>query len=156
MSRDAENRWVGALVGYTASRAMDQATTWFYERQSDGSKRREQELAPGGALVQVGKQLGRTLGRELDDDAAGRVGLAVHRTLGVGYGMVASALVARGKRPLAAGLMVGTAALIVVDEGMAITQFTEYPVESHLRGVVGHGAFGLAAGLLLTLVDSSA
>jgi hypothetical protein len=40
----------------------------------------------------------------------------------------------------------------VVDEGMAITQFTEYPIESHLRGIVGHGAFGLAAGLLLTLV----
>lgn len=131
---------------------MDYATTWFYERQSGESKRREQELAPGGALVQVGKELGRALGRELDDEAAGRVGLAVHRTLGVGYGMVASALVVRGKHPFAAGLMVGTAALIVVDEGMAITQFTEYPIESHVRGIVGHGAFGLAAGLLLTLV----
>lgn len=152
MGRIAGNRRVGALVGYIASRAMDYATTWFYERQSGESKRREQELAPGGALVQVGKELGRALGRELDDEAAGRVGLAVHRTLGVGYGMVASALVVRGKHPFAAGLMVGTAALIVVDEGMAITQFTEYPIESHVRGIVGHGAFGLAAGLLLTLV----
>jgi hypothetical protein len=98
---------VGALVGYVASRTMDQATTWFYARQSVDSKRREQELAPGGTLVQLGKQLGQTIGRDLGDEQAGRVGLAVHRTLGVCYGMAASALVSKGVRPIAAGGAVG-------------------------------------------------
>ena len=37
---------VGAAAGYLAGKVMDQATTWFYERQSDASKRREQELLP--------------------------------------------------------------------------------------------------------------
>lgn len=144
---------VGALVGYAASRTMDQATTWFYERQSEASKQREEELAPGGSLVQLGKQLGQAAGRELGDEEAGRVGLAVHRTLGVLYGMAASALIRRGMRPMSAGLAVGTAAFILIDEGTAIAQLTDYPVASHMRGVVGHAALGLTAGLLLSLVD---
>jgi hypothetical protein len=144
---------VGALVGYVAGRTMDGATGWFHARQSEESRRREEEIAPGGALVQVGKQLGGALGRDLDERRAGRVGLAAHRTLGACYGMAAAALVGRGVRPLVAGLAVGTAAWIVVDEGTAISQFTAYPVASHLRGVVGHGTFGLAAGVLLSIVD---
>jgi hypothetical protein len=147
------NIGAGALVGYAASRIMDQATTWFYASQTDESKRREEELAPGGTLVQMGKQLGGAVGRDLTDEEAGRVGLAVHRTLGASYGMAASALIRRGTPPLAAGLVVGALAFVLVDEGTAISQVTDYPVESHLRGVVGHGAFGLTAGILLSLID---
>lgn len=147
------NIGAGALAGYAASRIMDQATTWFYASQTEESKRREEELAPGGTLVQMGKQLGGAVGRDLTDEEAGRVGLAVHRTLGVSYGMAASALIRRGTPPLAAGLVVGALAFVLVDEGTAISALTDYPVESHLRGVVGHGAFGLAAGILLSLID---
>jgi hypothetical protein len=131
---------------------MDAATTLFYSRQTEGSKLREEELAPGGTLVQFGKQLGQAAGRDLSDEAAGRVGLAAHRTFGMLYGMAAHALARRGMRPLAAGLTVGAAAWVVVDEGTALPTFTSYPAESHMRGVVGHGTFGLAAGALLTLI----
>jgi hypothetical protein len=153
LSGAAGNLAVGALAGYAASRTMDRATSWFYGRQTEGSKRREEELAPGGTLVQLGKQLGAAAGRDLDDEAAGRVGLAVHRTLGMLYGVGAARLVRSGVRPLRAGVAVGAAAWMLVDEGTAITTFLDYPVESHLRGVVGHATFGLAAGLLLALVD---
>ena len=132
---------------------MDRATTLFYGVQTQASKDREEELAPGGTLVQFGKQLGEAFGRELDDAQGGRVGLAAHRTLGTLYGVAAAALVRRGMAPLKAGLVVGTAAWVIVDEGTALPTFTDYPVESHLRGVVGHGTWGLAAGLLLSLVD---
>ena len=152
MGRAPINAAVGALAGYAASRTMDAATTWFYGTQSDESKRREEEIAPGGALVQIGKQLGRAAGRDLDDEQAGRVGLAVHRTLGVVYGIAATRLVRRGVPPFAAGVAVGTAGLVLVDEGTAITQFFEYPVESHLRGVVGHVTLGMAIGTFLSLV----
>jgi hypothetical protein len=144
---------VGALTGYVASRTMDVATTWFYDQQTEASKRREDELAPGGSLVQLGKQLGQAAGRELGDEDAGRLGLAVHRTLGTSYGMAAAALVRRGVPPLTAGLAVGTAAFLLVDEGTAISLFTAYPVESHLRGVVGHGTLGLVVGALLALIE---
>jgi hypothetical protein len=152
MGWEAGSIRAGALVGYVASRSMDQATAWFYGRQTDASKQREEELAPGGTLVQLGKQLGQAAGRDLTDAQAGRVGLAVHRTLGVLYGMGAAALVKRGVRPMTAGLTVGTAAWVVVDEGTAISQFTAYPMESHMRGVVGHATLGLAVGVLLSLL----
>jgi hypothetical protein len=133
---------------------MDVSTTWFYAQQSDESKRREEEVAPGGTLVQFGKQVGEALGKELGDEEAGRVGLAFHRTMGVTYGMTTAALVGRGVSPMKAGLAVGAAAFVIVDEGTALSDFTAFPVESHLRGVVGHGAFGLVAGALMSLIES--
>jgi hypothetical protein len=148
-------RWettVSALVGYLASKTMDRATSWFYARQSEHSKRREEELAPGGTLVQVGKQIGRAVGRDLSEEGAGRAGLAAHRMLGISYGVAATALARRGVPPLAAGVVVGAGAFALVDEGTAISQFRAYPVESHLRGVVGHATYGLASGVLLWII----
>jgi hypothetical protein len=146
----------GALVGYVASRTMDVATTWFYRQQGEPSKAREHELAPGGTLVQLGKQLGRLAGRDLDDAAAGRIGVAVHRTFGVTYGVLAAALAGRGMSPMHAGLTVGAAAFVIVDEGTALPLMTSYPLISHARGVVGHATLGLAIGALLTLLDQPA
>src|SRR5215218_1522596 len=48
---------IGAAIGYGASWAMDRATGWYLERQSETSKRREQEVAPGGAPVLAGRKL---------------------------------------------------------------------------------------------------
>jgi hypothetical protein len=149
--RSSGNIWVGALAGYAASRTMDRATTLFYGIQTERSKAREEEIAPGGTLVQFGKQVGAATGRELSDEQGGKVGLAFHRTFGVGYGMIAAALVGRGVEPMKAGLTVGAAAWALVDEGTALPTFTDYPVESHLRGVVGHLTLGLALGALLSL-----
>jgi hypothetical protein len=151
--RTQVNTVVGALAGYAASRTMDAATTRFRETQSDESRRREEELAPGGGLVQLGKQLGQARGRDLDDEQAGRVGLAVHRTLGATYGAIAAALVRRGVAPLKAGLGVASIAWLLVDEGSAIGQAKDYPAASHLRGVVGHGTHGVVTGVLLALAS---
>ncbi|GAA3168799.1 hypothetical protein GCM10010531_22250 [Blastococcus jejuensis] len=139
----------GALAGYAASRTMDAATTAFYARQDEASKRREQDLAPGGTLRQLGQQLAAAVGRDVDDAAAARIGVAVHRSLGVGYGVLAAALVRRGWSPWAAGLTVGAGAFLVVDEGTSLSQAADYPLVSHLRGVVGHATYALAAGALL-------
>ena len=105
--------------------------------------------------MQLGKQLGQVAGRDLSNDSAQRVGVALHRTLGMSYGMAASLLVGRGVRPLWAGLVMGLAAFALVDEGTSISTFSDYPMESHMRGVVGHSTYGLAAGLLLSLVERS-
>jgi hypothetical protein len=42
---------------------------------------------------------------------------------------------------------------VLVDEGTAISQFTDYPQASHMRGAVGHGTLGLAIGMLLALIN---
>lgn len=142
----------GGLVGYVASRTMDVATTAFYARQDVTSKRREQDLAPGGTLLQLGRQVATAVGRNADDAAAARIGVGIHRSRGVGYGVLAAALVRRGWSPWSAGMAVGAGAFLVVDEGTSLPQLTDYPLVSHVRSVVDHVTYALAAGTLLRLL----
>lgn len=143
---------VGAAAGYLGSRVMDLATGWYFERQSKESRRREDEIAPGGTPVLAGRKLAGLAGREVTDEEAVRIGAAVHRSLGLAYGVAATALVRKGVPPVRAGLIVGAAAFLVVDEGFVGTIFTPpawaYPVESHARGAIGHLAYGSAVGTM--------
>lgn len=141
----------GALVGYACSRLMDQSTGWYFRRQSQASKDTEEQIAPGGTLLQLGHQLAEAAGQKVDDETAARVGLAAHRSLGVTYGVVAAWLTRRGVRPLVAGPLVGALAWLVVDEGLSLSTALDYRPESHVRGVIGHGTWGVSAGLLLSL-----
>ena len=79
----------------------------------------------------------------------------VHRSLGVVYGMAAAALVRAGAIPFQAGIVTGATAFLLVDEGVSSVAFTPppraYPVESHLRGVVGHLTYGVATGAMLAI-----
>ena len=143
----------GALIGYVSSRLMDQATGWYYARQSQASKDTEEQIAPGGSLVQVGRQMAGVTGRDVDDETAARIGLAMHRTLGTTYGVIAAWLTRRGTAAWVAGPVVGAGAWLVVDEGMSLSTALDYLPESHIRGVVGHGTWGVCAGVLLTLVQ---
>jgi hypothetical protein len=135
---------------------MDLTTGWFFEHQSEASRRREVEVAPGGTPVVVGKRLAELAGRDVTDAEAARISLLLHRSLGVAYGMAAAALVRAGVRPFRAGIVTGTTAFLLVDEGLSSAAFTPppqaYPVESHLRGVVGHLTFGVAVGAMLAIV----
>jgi hypothetical protein len=146
---------VGTAAGYLAGQVMDRATTWFYARQSDASKRREDEVLPGGAPMASARKLAGLVGVEPTDEQAGRIATAMHQSLGQAYGVAAATLAANGMPPLAAGVAAGAAGFLLVDEAANSLFFTPppqaYPVESHLRGVVGHLAFGAALGLLLAL-----
>ena len=152
--RTVRDLGVGAAAGYLGSMVMDLATGWYYERQSKQSRRREDEIAPGGAPVLAGRKLAGLIGREVTDEQAAGVGLIVHRSLGVTYGITAATLASRDLPPVRAGILVGTAAFLLVDEGFVGTIFTPppwvYPVESHIRGAVRHLAYGAAVGAMLT------
>ena len=144
---------VGTAAGVLAGQVMDRATTWFYERQSDDSKRREGELLPEGAPLASARKLAGLVGAEPTDDQAGQLAVAMHRSLGQLYGVAAAALTRRGVSPLAAGVATGMGGFLLVDElanGLFFTPPPQaYPVESHLRGLVGHLSFGTATGVLL-------
>jgi hypothetical protein len=146
---------VGAAAGYLAGQVMDQATTWFYERQSDASKQRENELLPGGAPLASARRLAGLVGAEPTDEQAGQLAATLHQSLGQGYGVAAAGLAAAGVPPLAAGVATGLSGFLLVDEAANSLFFTPppraYPVESHLRGVVGHLAFGATLGALLAV-----
>ena len=147
--------FVGAAAGYLAGQAMDRVTTWFYGRQSEASKLREQELLPDGAPLAAARKLAGLVGVEPTDEQAGQLALGMHQSLGQLYGVVAAALTRRGVPPLKAGVASGVAGFALVDELANSLFFTPppqaYPVESHLRGVVGHLTFGAVAGLLLAV-----
>jgi hypothetical protein len=146
---------VGAAAGYLAGQVMDKATTWFYERQSDASKRRESELLPEGAPMASARKLAGLVGAEPTDDQAGTIASTLHQSLGQLYGVVAAALARNGVPPVTAGLATGAGGFLLVDELANSLFFTPppqaYPVESHLRGAVGHLTFGAATGVLLAL-----
>ena len=147
--------FVGAAAGYLAGQVMDKATTWFYERQSDASKQREGELLPEGAPLASARKLAGLIGAEPTDEQAGTIAATLHQGLGQLYGVVAAALTRRGVPPVRAGLASGAAGFLLVDELANSLFFTPppqaYPVESHLRGVVGHLTFGATTGVLLAL-----
>jgi hypothetical protein len=146
---------VGAAAGYVAGQVMDKATTWFYERQSDASKQREGELLPEGAPMASARKLAGLVGAEPTDDQTAAIATALHQSLGQLYGMVAAALARNGVPPVTAGLAAGAGGFLLVDElanGLFFTPPPQaYPVESHLRGAVGHLTFGAATGVLLAL-----
>jgi hypothetical protein len=146
---------VGAAAGYLAGQVMDKATTWFYERQSDASKQRENGLLPEGAPMASARRLAGLVGAEPTDEQAGQLAAALHQCLGQLYGVVAAALARRGVAPVTAGLATGAGGFLVVDELANSLFFTPppqaYPVESHLRGVVGHLVFGATLGVLLAV-----
>jgi hypothetical protein len=134
---------------------MDKATTWFYERQGDASRRRENELLAEGAPMASARKLAGLVGAEPTDDQAGQLAAAMHRSLGQLYGVVAAALTRRGVPPVAAGVTAGVGGFLLVDElanGLFFTPPPQaYPVESHLRGLVGHLTFGTTTGVLLAV-----
>jgi hypothetical protein len=146
---------IGAAIGYCASRAMDLATDWYSEHQSEASKRREEEIASGGTLVLAGRWLAGMLGRDVTDEEAERIGWVIHRVLGVTYATVATALTRAGVPPMRAGIATGATAFLLVDEGFMSAFVTPppwaYHVESHIRGVVGHLALGGAVGAMLAV-----
>jgi hypothetical protein len=153
MSNLMRDLGVGAAVGYSASMAINQATGWYFGRQSEASERREEEVAPGGAPVLVSKKLAGLVGREASNENAAKIGLVVHRALGMTYGATAAVLSRAAAPPLVAGVATGTAAFVVVDEAFLSAVFTPppwaYPIESHVRGAVGHVAYGIVAGSML-------
>jgi hypothetical protein len=147
--------FVGAAAGYAASQVMDKATTWFYGRQSDASKERENQLLPEGAPIASARKLAALVGAEPTDEQAGQIATALHQCLGQGYGVAAAALTRRGTPPLAAGVAAGMGGFLLVDELANSLFFTPppqaYPAESHLRGLVGHLTFGAVLGVLLAV-----
>jgi hypothetical protein len=149
---------VGAAAGYLAGQVMDKATTWYYERQSDASKERENELLPEGAPMAAARRLAGLAGAEPTDEQAGRIAQAMHQSLGLLYGVAAAVLTRRGVPPLTAGVASGVGGFLIVDELANSLFFTPppqaYPPESHLRGLIGHLTFGAVTGALMAVAKA--
>jgi hypothetical protein len=155
-------RWVtdlliGAGAGYAATRVMEKASTFLYERQSEEARRREEELREEMPTTVLVRKVADWRGVKLEDQQADRLGMWLHYRFGAAGGPVA-AVWARTTPigPLGAGLAVGTAMFVFVDEGanyvLGLTPpAPEWPVVTHVRALAAHLVYGLALGSFLAL-----
>jgi hypothetical protein len=145
---------LGIGAGYLASKLMDRVTTAHQERQSEASRRREEQLQDVPAYVKAAEKLAEVRGLDIDQERAEQLGLRLHRGLGLSGGVTAGLLVSRGMSPLGAGILTGLGLWLLVDEGANVLfgltpPPTAYPRETHVRGLVGHLAYGGTLGILL-------
>jgi hypothetical protein len=156
-------RWVtdlliGAGAGYAATRIMEKASTFLYQRQSEEARRREEELREEMPTTVLVRKAAEWRGVKLEDEQAERFGIWLHYGFGAAGGPVA-AILARTTPigPVGAGLAVGTAMFVFVDEGanyvLGLTSPTpEWPAVTHVRpALAAHLMYGLALGLFLDL-----
>lgn len=150
----------GALAGAAATWVMGLLTSYLYEHESQEARRAEDDARQGRtAYGAAAEKLAGAAGRELSEDERKQAGSALHWVLGAGAGAVYGAL--RHRVPgadLGNGLLFGTAFWAVVDEGantvMGLTPPpTEFPWQTHARGLAGHLLFGVAADAALRALD---
>ncbi len=157
MSVTSRDLAIGAASGYLAGFAMDRATNAYLARQSEESIAREDELAPGGAPALFVRRAAGVVGAELSVEASEPYALALHRTLTATYGLAAAALVGPERSPMGSAFAAAGAALVFVDEGLPTLRIvpapSEWPLESHLRGVIGHLTLAVGIGVLLNLAQ---
>jgi hypothetical protein len=165
MTRHAEHRWWtdalrGALGGAIATRLMDLVTTGLMEGQSKETTQEEKAARPNGksSVGNLVDRLAGVTGVHLDDGERSKATQLVHYGLGVVPGAIYG--VVRPRMPILAagrGVLYGMALWAINDEYLNTKlgfagPFTAYPVETHVRGAVGHAVLGGATDLGIDLL----
>jgi hypothetical protein len=140
----------GAFAGAVATWFMDLSTTGFLQGQSRDVAAREEAARPNGkgSVENLVDRIEGMSGLQLDARRRALLAQAIHYGLGVAPGAVYVAM--RRHVPLlgaGGGLLYGAALFLVNDEWLN-TQLglagppEAYPLETHLRGLVGHLVLG--------------
>lgn len=146
----AQDAAATVVAGLGAAWVMNRTTTAIQARQSEESRRRERRASGDVAYAALVQQAAGLVGRRLAPGRAEVLGLAFHYAMGVvlvpGYVVLRRRV---GLRPVTAGLALGLSVSVLVDEvanpllGSAAPP-QAYPLVTHLRGLAGHIAYGLA------------
>lgn len=150
----------GALAGAAATWVMGQVTGYLYDHEAKEARRQEDEAREGKTAYGVAaEKAAEAVGQELSEEQRKQVGSAIHWGLGAGAGAVYGAL--RIRLPgadLGNGLLFGAAFWALIDEGANVALGltlgpTEFPWQTHARGLAGHLVFGVAADAALRALD---
>src|SRR2546425_6378292 len=144
----------GVIGGYVGTKVMNPVTTKLQEFAPEADRQREKAVSPGSPY-KIGVQKAADLaGVKLDDKQVDAAASAVPYTVGIAGGLLYVALrrVAR-VNPVLAAVFSGMALFLFVDEGLTPTlglsaPNNQYPLTTHLRGFLGHLAYG--AGVAVT------
>lgn len=151
----------GAIAGAIGVWAMDKVTWAMWNRTEPEKLRQEERARPGGLdpAHAIANRAAKALGKELAPRQPHPAGMAVHYGLGVGPGALYGAL--RHQLPAitaGGGTLLGLGLFLLEDEGANALLGTsgsprEYPLEAHVRGLVGHLVFGAVTHASLKLLD---
>ncbi len=153
----------GSVAGAVATLVLDQVTNFMYQRENSRDRQAEDRARRGRTAYETAAdKIAAAFGRQLDEQQRKRLGAIVHWALGISAG---AAYATYGRRHpslrRAWGAAFGTAFWASVDEGLvSLAGLTPppsaFPAVTHLRGLAGHVAFGVAADRTLRLLDAAA
>ncbi len=138
-----------AAAGVAAVWFMDRVDKLIYNAQSEDVHRREAELEDLTGPGQAARALLRALGREPTHDEAVILGRVLHVWIGVVFAVLYPGLAKRfpwlrGGFGTAYGIAISPANLVVVPALGLTPPSWEFPVETTVRGVGYHIAYGIA------------
>jgi len=141
----------GVVGGYVGTKVMNPVTTKLYELAPEADKAREKAVSPGSPYrIGVQKAAG-LLGISLTGEQLNAAAAAAAYMVGISGGLLYVALRrVLHLNPIVAGLVAALALFLVVDEGLTpalglSAPDRAYPLSTHLRGFLGHLAYGAAA-----------
>jgi hypothetical protein len=151
----------GALAGLLATKAMEPVTSFLYEHEDEKDKKREEELRKELAPVTLAGRLIELVGAEPTEQRKQRLGMMIHWAYGMGVGVLYAFL--RRRAPSlrrALGLPFGVLFFLIGDELMnEVVGLTAppkaWPIDAHVRGLVGHLAYAATAEATLRALDAT-
>jgi hypothetical protein len=165
--RVLESPWTtvayGALAGALATIAMEPVTEFLYEHEDDEHRKREDELRKQSSpLATLAARLIELVGAEPTEERKQRLATVLHWGYGMGWGAFYAVL--RRRMPVlrkALGFPFGVLFALIGDEAMnQILGLTPppkaWPIDAHVRGLVGHVAYAAAAETALRALDAAA
>ena len=153
----------GAVAGAAATWLMGKVTSFLYARENEQAREREDRARHGTTAYGVAaEKIAELGGKALTDEQRNSYGKGIHWALGAGAGAAYALL--RERMPAASaagGLLFGTVFFLLMDEGLVYALgFTpgpsNFPWQSHARGLAGHIAYGAAAEGALSLLEGAA
>ena len=141
----------GVVGGYVGTKVMNPVTTKLYELAPEADKARERAVSPGSPYRIGVQKAAALLGISLTEEQLNAAAAAAPYMVGISGGLLYVALRrVLHLNPIVAGLVAALALFLVVDEGLTpalglSAPDRAYPLSTHLRGFLGHLAYGAAA-----------
>lgn len=150
----------GIAAGAVATWIMNRVTTLMYKRENKVARQREDAARGNKTAYEIAAdKAAAIIGRTLTDRQRARWGQIIHWSLGIGAAIVYTAIRTQLESPgLRHGLLFGFIFWAVMDETVTpLLRLTPgplaFPWQTHLRGLVGHLAFGGVVELTLAFLD---
>jgi len=141
---------IGLLAGLTATKVTERAQQALWPATPENIRQQEKRVRPGPPFRVAAEKTADLAGLDLDEADIRTAGTAFHYASGVAWGPVYCVMRrAAGMESVGAGVATGASMSVILDElvtpafGFSAPN-RDYPTVTHVRGLLGHLAYGLA------------